>query len=551
MADAAPEFEPVEHAVALWRGASSTSRFHDWPLLLGFGMVVLLAALAGGVAAQLANLPIELVGWIAGVCGVIAGLSCWIIWATRRKRQFSWTFQLQNEGASIRRGDQIVRVPDASICGVAFSHGYADWAKGRPLEVATRLWLGSPTGEQIELRWLCINTVDPLWGWRERIVNALAEHVETDLVLGGSVAGDGWRLDRDVLHVRKHGRWKPFPIGDLHHVDDSDGVVKIFTRHGSMPAHRVPSSGTNAALLCRLLRKHVESREAIGFRAPLERDKLGLGVKLFEIKQPLAMSSMFAVALAVVMCLPIAFVVIGLVSLIVQGKLDLPVIGFALLVVLVCAGVILACIVDYRNRQAPTVACHEHGIVTRKWFKPTTIRYDEVTSLAVKFRANLWGPARAQIRSELPDAKPRSAVLANITARGGNGEYTFISDEISRLIGRCHFAVYERMATALANEGRVRWSRDVEFLRERLLVTRRGEKVFVPFGSIRSWESKGQKFTIHVDGCEIDKIVMAESGPNFGPGHALLCAILSPETEDDGESEESEEKGGGREPSLN
>jgi hypothetical protein len=124
------------------------------------------------------------------------------------------------------------------------------------------LTLDSPAGpESLALAWTFPDgSPDPLERLTQHLLKGLAARTEAELAAGGELAGDGWRLGGDVLHVRRVA----VPADELTAVASYEGRVRVWRRGTARPVLSVPNRSTNAGVLRRVLLGRLGSAEPAG-----------------------------------------------------------------------------------------------------------------------------------------------------------------------------------------------------------------------------------------------------------------------------------------------
>jgi hypothetical protein len=348
-----------------------------------------------------------------------------------------------------------------------------------------------------------VGELDTLEPFAERVLAGLVERTWHELGAGGRLTVGGWTVDRDQLTFESGGRFEAVPLKEVTAIEEQDACLHAWRRGVDRPFLEISLLEENGEVMMGVLRRHLAE-----YGAAADNTFTGeLGRMLFERRKASKKAAGEAAALIVIVVL-FAF----------QARLG-P-FGPGALLVYALGG--LAAALHVLHAAGGGVVAYERGLVVRRWFRPTTIRYKDLSGLtfrtkehfqngiysgsvtAVEFLADApGGPQKVSFKHEFKHRDERLESIRNAAAG----------------------AIASRLWRELHESGSVQWSPHVRItptgLEYRSHLLNRKEEKFLPFESVTNVGLDEGRFQIYTAESTKPAITIDSGGANFFPGLEL------------------------------
>lgn len=359
-------------------------------------------------------------------------------------------------------------------------------------EEVQRLKHGYRVGEQ--------DTLEP---FGERILSGLVERTWHELGAGGRLTVGGWTLDRDQLTFESGGRFETVPLKELTAVEEQDACLHAWRRGVDRPFLEISLLEENGEVMMGVLRRHLAEYGAAADNAFTGE----LGRMLFERRK----TSKKAVGEAVAL-----FVIVVLFSL----KARLAPFGAGAALVYVLGG--LAAAIHVLHAAGGGIVAYEGGLEVRRWFRPTTIRYEDLTGLTFRTKEHFQNGIYAGSVTEVELLCDTPGAPHRISFKH---EFKHRDERLESIRNEAAGAVADRLWRQLREDGAVQWAPHVRItatgLEYRGRLLNRSEEKSLPFESVTNVGLEEGRFQIFAAHSVKPEITMDSGGANFFPGLEL------------------------------
>ena len=365
-----------------------------------------------------------------------------------------------------------------------------------------------------------LNQPDPLGVMLDRVFKKLVTAAKDNLQRGGRVIGEGWYLDRSGLSFAAGKEDVSLPLGEITHIDMTDGRICLWRRGEGEAVLRVKASSPNALVMARVL------QEILPKDRPEEDPANGLGRIIFERDQSIRGGNL----VAGVSLIAVGFMV-GL-GLVVFGIMEQNFLGFVGLAIM---GGCVAGVVTLWNRRVNLFRCHAFGVAHTTPRGVTKLAYGSIgrfTYSGIRQYVNgSYTGTTVTMNFEPLEETDAEPIRYSATFQNADDELDNLRDFISRVIA-------SHMLRRLQSGQTVLWTGRMRFLPDGLELTKsgwfgKGESIHLPYNMIGQYDLTNGVFRISARDQAKWLIDEPVSQPNFFPGFVLLMMILHPPVETD------------------
>src|SRR5262245_10720022 len=259
-----------------------------------FFRVVAALAVVVGIILGLAGI---FAGWIVAPIGGVLWLALEAVaWKARRER--TWLRQLA-EGFEIEDRTGRRTIGDAQIAAAALeSKRNLNNGEFSSTTRTFRIWTDDRSEPIVMENTIAKNWPDPLADLVARLLDGLTQRLDDSLERGGTVAGDGWRLNKGSLTLGRPPSEATLALSEISAVEPFDDQMCVWRRGQDEACAKLPLSGRNVYLLPALLRPRLAEQADVGGAD----SATGLGRVLFE-RRPKPALTMLLIAIGGVMSL--------------------------------------------------------------------------------------------------------------------------------------------------------------------------------------------------------------------------------------------------------
>jgi hypothetical protein len=347
--------------------------------------------------------------------------------------------------------------------------------------------------------------------FRERVLAATLGNAWSAMQAGEEIHGENWTLSTNGVLL--HNVQRLVPLEQINGAAWYDDVFYLWQEEFDEPVLEVPTSALNALILADIMGSIVD-----GTPKGAATSNTGPG-RMFgefnEMRQTFAIAVGGGIALAVLLA-------------IVAAPVDLD--RFMIFGPLIAGGgAIAACSILKLGNE--TLRCFEREIVRTCNGKKTSIRYDQLESMSMRWVDHYYNHGYTHTSVEMKfEAGAAVSKPINFNAKckrhpNEDGQ----CEALGELQQRASAAIADRLAEQLQREGRVAWTKKLTILPDGLEVKKlmKSQPQFIPYADIKKWSIDSGTLKIWSNDKWMSQAGEDTSTTNFFPGWMLFISLAS------------------------